>query len=409
MFLALLLLSVLVPLSTPQCLTPTDRIRPVSTEAHQELLQGERHFSAKLLQTIGNLNPDNNVFISPSSIYKTMLLAYFMSANHTESALQKSLYLPENKDKLDLMGAYNLEKYYQKLRSIQKDYQLSSANRIYVDKHVPVKYCMRMLFTDELVQANFTMNHINVLRKINQWVASQTRKVINNFLSEDSINSQTQLVLANAAYFKGKWEKEFPTEDTAEQKFYLNSGTTVPVTMMYQENKFRMIRNAELGIEVLELPYSGNDISMFILLPTKTSPSAVPQLLKLLSYETLQKTLVATSSRTPYKISVTIPKFTVEQTTELTPILESMGVGDIFEPTANLGTLTGSPVGVSFSDAIHKAKIQVDEKGTEAAAATALVSARIGSESFIVDHPFVYFLYDKIANIILFCGIYNSP
>uniref|UniRef100_A0A1B6GCF0 Serpin domain-containing protein n=1 Tax=Cuerna arida TaxID=1464854 RepID=A0A1B6GCF0_9HEMI len=409
MFLALLLLAAALPLSMPQCLTATDDVRQISTDAHQALLQAEQHFSADLLQTIGSLNPDKNVFFSPSSIYRTMLLAYFVSANHTEAAIKKSLHLPEDKDKLDIVGAYNLENYYQKLRSIQTDYQLSSANRMYVSKYLRVSHCMKVLFADEIVPANFRENLNHVLKKINNWVATQTRNVIKDFLSEDYVTSQTELVLINAAYFKGTWKCEFPKEDTSEGIFYLSNGKSVPVTMMFQENRFRVGLDMDLGVEVLELPYTGDDISMFVMLPLKPSPSAVPELLKRLNSETLQKTFNETASQTLHKIAVTIPKFSIEETIELTPILESMGVGDMFESTADLSTLTESPAGLSFSDAIHKAKIQVDEQGTEAAAATAIISARIGIDPFIADRPFVYFLYDKVSNIVLFCGIFNSP
>ncbi|KAG8312703.1 hypothetical protein J6590_018343 [Homalodisca vitripennis] len=409
MFVAVLLLAAYLPLSRPQCLTANDDVRRISADAHQALLQAEQHFSADLLQTIGNLHPEKNVFFSPTSIFKTMLLAYFVSANHTEAAIKKSLHLPEDKDKMDMMGAYSLESYYQKLRSIQTDYELSSANRIYVSRYLPVSHCMKVLFSDEIVPANFQDNLNHVLKKINRWVATQTRDVIKGFLSDDSVTSDTELILVNAAYFKGSWKFMFFEEDTTEGTFHLSNGNSVPVPMMYQENEFRAGLDMDLRVEVLEMPYAGDDISMIVLLPLKPSPSAIPELIKLLNSQTLQRTFNKTASLTPHRITVNFPKFSIEEEIELTPILESMNVGDMFQSTADLSTLTEIPRGLSFSGAIHKAKIQVDERGTEAAAATAVISARVGVDSFTADSPFVYFLYDKLSNTVLFCGVFNSP
>jgi len=408
----LLLMLTLAPLihrSAQQCLTVKDEIRKVNPAAHDALLQSELQFSAELLRTAASLRPADNLIVSPTSVYQASLLAYFISANQTERGLRNLLHLAQDYDKIDILGAYNLENYYQRLRAVKsRSYQLSSANRFYIAKDLKTHYCMKVLFAEELAPANFQENSKGVVKKINQWVAGVTRNVIKDFLSEDDIQSNTALVLVNAAYFKGKWKSPFSEGETYEGEFHLSNGTKVLTMMMTQEGKFKHKVDKKLGAEVLELPYVGDDISMLILLPVKPSPTAVQDLLRKLTGKDLQKLVESLNSKESAgpKRTVTIPKFTVESELDLQTILESMGVGDLFQSSADLSVLAP---GVQMTAAVHKAKIQVDEKGTEAAAATSFISARVYIESFTADQPFVYTVYNKAANIPLFLGVFNHP
>jgi len=179
--------------------------------------------------------------------------------------------------------------------------------------------------------------------------------------------------------------------------------------MMKQKGAFNHITSEQLGANVLELPYKGNDISMFFILPPFDKPNGIEAVIKQLSIQSLQEIV---EDDIPRPVEVAIPKFTVEQTIELTPILERLGVGDLFQATSDLSGFT-EEAGLHLDDAVHKAKIAVDEQGTVAAAATAIFSFRSSRPlvpvRFIANHPFVYFLFDKKTQTIQFMGVYRSP
>lgn len=404
------ILCVVVPLSSQQCLTPRDEVRKVRADVQDSLLASELKFSTDMIQTVSTMQGHKNVFFSPTSVFQALLMTYFISAKQTEASLKKTMHLDANLDKLDYLGAYNLENYYQKLRSIKKSgCQMNLANRLYTAKQLKVQQCLKVLFSDELQTANFRTNVDGARRKINQWVASQTNKAIKDFLTEEYLSKDTQLVLLNAAHFKGSWKTEFKEEDTHQDTFFLNNGTEVDCQMMVQESQFKMNINEKLDAEVLELPYKNGDISMFLMLPQKVTATSLQDMLKRMDGPTL-KSMVSSlqADENLDEVTVVIPKFTLEETLELTPILDQMGVGDLFQKTADLSVLTGSK-NIYITDAIHKAKIKVDEKGTEAAAATAFSAARMGSPIFRADRPFAYMLYDKTSDKLLFFGVFNSP
>ncbi|XP_046668943.1 serine protease inhibitor 88Ea-like [Homalodisca vitripennis] len=407
--LVLVLVLMLVHPAILQCVTGDDANMKFTEDNRLQLLDSEMQFSLELLQKVNSLHPSENIFLSPSSVYNALLLAYFVSANHTEASMKQALYLPENQDKLDTIGAYQLEKYYQKLRAFKNslNYQLSSANRMFISNEQNVRPCMMRLFNDEIEIADFTNNLTATVGRINSWVSGETRNNINDLLSSDSLTSNTNLVLVNAAYFRGLWKNQFSPSDTKETEFKTANGTNVPVMMMSIESEFSHLLEEKLEADVLELPYEGDNISLFILMPLDPSPTAIQVLLNKTDANILRDIINRTYTISN-QVSVAIPKFSSDQSLELTPVLESMGIGDLFESSADLSTLTGAP-GLRLDSVIHKAKITVDEEGTEASAATAIFANRFAVNSFIANRPFVYFLLEKKLNMILFVGVFNSP
>lgn len=153
---------------------------------------------------------------------------------------------------------------------------------------------------------------------------------------------------------------------------------------------------------------------MYILLPPSTSKDGVDKILANLNSQTLAEIVSENHLLTSRTVEVSLPKFTVERTIELGPVLEGLGVGDLLQPSSDLSTLTGNPQDrVTLGGAIHKARIQVDEEGTQAAAATSIFTFRSGRPAetveFNCNHPFVYLIYDKQKKAILFAGIYRRP
>lgn len=367
--------------------------------------------SLDMITTVNNLMPTENIFFSPLSVYNALILAYFVSAGHTEEALKKTLNLPQNQTKVNTMQAYKLEKHFELVRktSGSPSYELSTANRLFVSPALEVKACMQELFANEIAVTDFSKDPAAALEEINGWVANQTKNQIKDLLSAGQITQATNLVLTNAAYFKGVWKSRFQPESTRKEVFYISNSEKTFVNMMKQKSTFNHMISEKLGAHILELPYKGDDVSMFFLLPPFVSPSGITNILKRLTIENLKEVV---NGLIPRSVDVSIPKFSVEQSLPLKEILETMGVKDLFQSTADLTSLTGVK-DVSLDDAIHKAKVIVDEDGTTAAAATALFNFRssrpLDTAQFICNHPFVYFLFDRTTNTILFMGVFNKP
>uniref|UniRef100_A0A1B6EN40 Serpin domain-containing protein n=1 Tax=Cuerna arida TaxID=1464854 RepID=A0A1B6EN40_9HEMI len=413
MLLLLVVLAYTVSSTQSQCLTAQDDRYNKGQTAHQELMRSQLDFSLSLFKAVGSQQPSDNIFISPLSIYNALLLAYFASRGHTEESLHKFLFLPASQDKLDMLLSYRV----QRLLTASGAYksQVNTANRLFVSVEQTILDCMTEYFNDEIEMVDFSGRGLaRAVDRINSWVAQKTNNNIQNMVSADGINPGTQLILANAAYFKGTWKTQFDERDTRSGSFFVNKDKSVMVPMMYQQETFKHWRSDEAGAEIVDLPYKGNNISLLLLLPDPSRemyPAA--SLLKRLNSTTVRNIIrESVDPRNDDKVEIRIPKFNVERTLELTAILESMGIGDLFRSTSDLTGLTGGPR-IRLNSAIHKAKIQVDEKGTEAAAATALTDTRIPGSSFLCDRPFIYLLLDKTSDIdratLLFAGIYNDP
>lgn len=215
-----------------QCLTSNDA-RPLSSKNTQKILYAShKDFSLKLLAEINKRqSKSENVFLSPYSIYHSLMMAYFISSNHTEEALSKTLGF-YNKDKVDVLQAYKLDK------NRRQDYEFSNANRIYIATQVEVRECMVGIFNEELQQLNFKKDPLAALQTINGWVENKTRGMISNLLPADAVDHDTNLVLVNAAYFKGRWKYRFQPENTHEKIFYISKEENTFVDMMMQEGTF---------------------------------------------------------------------------------------------------------------------------------------------------------------------------
>ncbi|XP_018330580.1 serine protease inhibitor 88Ea isoform X2 [Agrilus planipennis] len=398
--------------SEQQCLTANDQRVPSPT-GHLGLYTGQQSFSLSLLQAINQFNPHENIFFSPYSTYHALLMTYFISANQTEMYLKKTLKLSPTQDKADIFNAYKLDEYTTRTGLIKNGtYEFTNANRIYVAKDIPLRTCVLSLFGSELIQFNFQENPEAARTSINHWVEEKTHDMIKNLLPPGTIDEKTSLVLVNAAYFKGKWENKFNPEETKPEVFYISPSKQTIVDMMHVEATFNYDVSENLMAHILELPYEGEDISMYILLPPFAKEDGIDTVLKKLTIDNFKE--VVNGSLSPRQVQVSLPKFSLEHTIELAPVLQFLGVGNLFHEDADFSVLSGRR-DLSVGAGVHKAKIEIDEHGAKAAAATALFSYRImGDETedvveFKCNRPFIFFLYNKKMNTILFTGIFRRP
>jgi serpin B len=241
--------------------------------------------------------------------------------------------------------------------------------------------------------------------EINDWASEQTEGRIKNLLPPGVINSLTRLILTNAIYFKAQWEHEFSEGATQDDTFYLLDGGTVTVPMMHQQARFAYAEGD--GFQAVRLPYLGGEIAMVVLLPEEGRFKAFEDSLKL---DGLNAIIEDMENR---EVKLALPKFEFETEYALNKTLMDLGMTDAFNPdTADFSGMTGNRE-FYISDAIHKAFVSVDEKGTEAAAVTAIAMAASAAPSgpvdFTADRPFIFLIQDIETGAILFIGRVVNP
>ncbi|XP_075897466.1 leukocyte elastase inhibitor A-like, partial [Nelusetta ayraudi] len=236
---------------------------------------------------------------------------------------------------------------------------------------------------------------------------------IKDLLANGVLDSMTKLVLVNAVYFKGTWERIFEESNTSEAEFRMNKNDKKHVKMMFQEARFPFTFVPQVNCQILELPYKGRDLSMFIFLPQEAADgtTGLEKLEAELTYENFVEWTQPTRMDV-VKVQVKMPRFKMEEEYGLKDVLVSMGMVDAF--SASLSDFTGmSPDhSLTLSDVVHKAYVEVNEKGTEAAAATGVVVVTMMYEppkEFTADHPFLFFIQHNPSRSIVFAGRCCNP
>uniref|UniRef100_H0X0I8 Serpin domain-containing protein n=1 Tax=Otolemur garnettii TaxID=30611 RepID=H0X0I8_OTOGA len=376
----------------------------------EKLSAANNHFALDLFRALNEDNPTGNIFISPFSISSVMAMIFLGTRGNTAAQLSKTLHFN------------TVEEIHSRFQSLHADinksgapYILKLANRLYGEKTynflTEFLDSTQKMYGAELASVDFQNAYEDARKTINQWVKGQTEGKIPELLAEGVVDSMTKLVLVNAIYFKGNWQNRFTKKATANAPFRLNKKDTKTVKMMYQEKAFPFGYIEDLKTRVLELPYQGKELSMLILLPEylieeKTHMTFIEEQLTLEKLQEWTKHLKVT------EVNVGLPRFKLEDSYVLNNHLTRLGVEDLFNSTkADLSGMSGAR-GLFVSKIVHKSFVEVNEKGTEAAAATAGVVAFCSSMSgktFIADHPFLFFIRHNPSASILFMGRYSSP
>ncbi len=354
----------------------------------------------KLAQT-----SDNNIFFSPTSISMALGMTYAGANGETKQQMAKALHFPtDDKNFHKQMG--NLID--QLLSKGSKGVEISLANQQWADK----SYKFRCRYLREVKKAykapvkrlDFRSQPEESRLVINKWVEDQTRERIKDLLPGGSISNLTTLVLTNAIYFKGQWDRKFLEEDTSDELFKTASGKEVKSRMMNAREKFNVYQGN--GIKLLELPYAGNDFSMLVLLPNEeTTLQQVEKQLKLEDLNHYIDLMVESDVR------IGLPKFKFESKAELKPILSELGMPIAFSNAADLSRMARNK-DLKIDEVYHKAFVEVSEEGTEAAAATAVVIVRKSISipvEFIANRPFMFMIRENKNGNILFMGRVVNP
>ncbi|XP_052434654.1 leukocyte elastase inhibitor isoform X6 [Carassius gibelio] len=322
---------------------------------------------------------------------------------------------PGQKTEDQIHSSFN--KLMSELKKPGSPYVLTLANRLYGEQSYQFveKFLndAKRYYEAGLEEVDFKKKPDATRVDINKWVEKNTQGKIKDLLPERSIDAMTRLVLVNAIYFKGNWMEKFPMEATRDGQFKLNKTQTKPVKMMNQNKKFPLAFIPEMDSQVLELPYVGNNLSMLIILPNEIQDetTGLQKLEKALSYEKLME-WTRPEVMHQQKLEVSLPRFKMEETYDMKSLLISMGMEDVFDrKKVNLSGMSPNN-DLVVSKVIHKAFVEVNEEGTEAAAATAVVVMKKGRRiprAFIADHPFLFFIRHNPTKSILFCGRFCSP
>jgi len=365
------------------------------------LVNGNTAFA---LDLYGELAAESgNIFFSPLSISTALALAYAGSSGETAAEMAAVLRFPA--DQRDLASAMSTLRKDLETAADAGSYQLRLANRLWAQKGLGLLPDFLAICQDEfgagLATMDFAADPEGARAMINDWTAVQTEQKITDLLLPPDITSDTSLVLTNAVYFRGRWAQAFDPEWSQAAPFHLAAGGDITTTMMGQRGRFAYAAWPEL--EVLQLAYQGDTMALTILLPRAHDGLAALEA----GLSTQQLAAWLTALR-PQDLTIWLPRFNLNERLEVRDVLQSLGMVAAFTPVrADFSGMTGQR-GLFISRVIHEAYLEVNEEGTEAAAATAVVMKR-GPAPFRADRPFLFLIQDLRHDSIVFIGRLVHP
>ncbi|KAK5650727.1 hypothetical protein RI129_001756 [Pyrocoelia pectoralis] len=368
-----------------------------SSSSAEEFLLSNLNFSADVYKEQLKAARDN-FLVCPFSAEIVLSLASLGARGNTAEELTKGLRLPNDNAKIRNIFqtlSVNFEE--------ERPYQLRSANKIYIAEGLTINKDYQAIAVDsfkaDVENINFNDSE-KAAETINEWIELKTNNKIRELVNKDSFSESTAFVLVNAMYFNGLWLHEFGKTFGLKIPFYVTKAETVDVEVFGGRNKFNHYYNDKLNAAFLELPFVGNDIAMTFVLPKEKD-----------GLKRLEMNIAEIFAKQPYlvtDIEVHLPKFKMESRVDFKSILKSLGVHDAFTSVADFKGI--SDTNVRITEILQKTFIEVNERGATAAAATESTAEflSVPKETFIADHPFLFFLkHDKYG--ILFVGRYINP
>jgi len=353
-----------------------------------------------------------NIFFSPFSISSALAMTYEGAKGQTAEEIRTVFYFPidDNLRRTEYAAIFN------ELNKGDKKYKLSTANALWAQKDYQflAEYFGKVekYYGGKATNLDFKKDPEASRITINNWVEDQTNDKIKDLIPQGLIDELTRLVLTNAVYFKGEWIKQFNEKDTRDENFRISKNNSVKVPMMQrtdEDAKFNYAENDKL--QILEMPYSGEELSMLILLPKNDDLTTLENLLSTKKLSEWKKDLEE------QRVKVFIPKFKFETKYFMGDDLIAMGMPTAFSwPGADFSGMDGTK-DLYIREIIHQAFVEVNEEGTEAAAATAVVmplEVAPGQKTtkipvFRADHPFIFLIQEKNTGNILFMGRVVNP
>ena len=374
-------------------------------EGIKEVIEANNKFAFDLYSEL-NKSEDGNIFYSPYSISAALAMTYEGAKGETSKEMKSVFYFPESN-----ILRPNFAAIYNDINKEKDQYDLKTGNALWVQQDYPFleDYMNRVekYYGGKATNVDFINKTEETRQTINSFIEKQTNNKIKDLIPAGFLNPLSRLVLTNAIYFKGTWTWQFDESKTQEQDFKVVPDNIVQVPMMRMDPEKARFNYVQLDdLQILELPYEGDKISILILLPKK-------------DLESIEKTLSAEklneykSEMTETKLdSILIPRFEFDAKYFMKENLINLGMPTAFSEAADFSGMTGTrDLFIDF--VIHQAYVKVDEEGTEAAAATAvgmkLTAMPEQTNDFIADHPFIFIIQDKTNGNILFLGRVVDP
>jgi serpin B len=350
---------------------------------------------------------EGNVFFSPYSMATALAMTYAGARAETAEQMAKVLHLPVEQEQVP--GAFAALDASLTGAGKSRGYELYTANALWGQKGHPFLTAFIKLTHDSyhagLTEVDFQNATEQARQTINAWVEKQTHDKIKELLAPGVLSDMTRLVLTNAIYFKGDWAKPFKKERTRDELFHVRARQETKVPMMHQKEHFGYLEDA--AFQALELPYAGKDLALVVLLPRKVDGLAA-----------LERSLTSAKLTTwlgklhAVEVDVALPKFQLTEELQLAKTLSEMGMPNAFNSRADFSGMDGSH-DLFLSAVVHKAFVDVNEKGTEAAAATGVAvkatAMLANAPVFRADHPFLFLIRDTRSGSILFMGRLIQP
>jgi len=390
---------------------PRDLSPPATDSDLNTLAAGNTDFALDLYNTVAT--GSGNVFCSPYSISIALAMTYAGARTDTETQMADTLHFSLSQTTLHpAFNRLDLELASRGQGSNGKDgepFKLKIANSIWGQNGDVFKpEFLDTLSTNYgagLRLLDFIADPENSRVTINSWVSEKTEQKINDLIPKGIISTDTRLVLTNAIYFNAAWEKQFKKEMTADGDFHVLDGSTVSVPMMNQVEQFNY--GSGDGWQAIELPYDGNEVSMLLIVPDSG---------KFAEFETAFNSATLTAildSLSERSVRIVMPKFKIESSFALSDALKKMGMPLAFQPgLSDFSGMDGTRE-LFIREVIHKAYADIDEEGTEAAAATAVIIDRLSAPmedvALTIDRPFIFLIRDIETGTILFLGHVTNP
>ncbi len=382
---------------------------PQSDEA--ALVQGNNAFALDLYRSLRS--GDGNLAFSPYSLSLALAMPYAGARGSTEAQMAQALHytLPQDRlhpafNRLDL----DLSQEAKPSSGSEQPLQLKIANAVWAEQ----TFKFLQAYLDLIAQnygagiqlADFLHQPEAVRQQINNWVSGQTNNKIKDLIPGGALDDSTKMVLVNALYFKADWQDPFDPTDTRDAPFNLLDGSQVTTRQM-SEQLYGLPYAAGDGYQAVELPYQGNTAAMDLIVPDSGKFGDFEASLD------AQKLDSILGSMAPTTLKLALPKFTFRSSFDLGAKLNDLGMTDALDPNrADFSGMTGKP-DLYITKVLHQAYVAVDEKGTEAAAASAVImgptSAMLPPQQLVIDRPFIFLIRDLKSGQILFVGRVLDP
>ena len=387
---------------------PIEVMTTVATpEGIKEVITANNQFAFDMYQQINGQpdQADKNVFFSPYSLSTAMAMLYTAAEGETKAQIQKTFHYPA-----PAILNPNSAALYNQFNKPNPDYKLATVNDLWMQQGLtPTKSyidTVQRYYSGQVTALDFEGSPDPARQTINKKIADKTKQLIPELLPKGSIKSDTAVVLTNTVYFKGDWTLPFTAERTSAQPFYNAIGRASTVQMMQQQSYFDYYEDKH--IQVVQLPYKGDDLSMLVVLPKLNHKLAMQQLAKSLNATKIKQW---SAGLVRQEVDLQLPKFKLDARYQMKTLLADMGMPRAFNNEAEFNLYADGPP-IKLDEVYHQAVVTVDEKGTEAAAAAGAVGMYVGRSypvEFKADHPFMFVIKDNKTDAILFLGQVNKP